>query len=386
MKRPTIADIAREAGVSKGAVSYALNGQPGVSRDHPRADHRDRRRDGVPAQHRRPRPRRRRGQGGRADPAPAAAARSAWSRSSWSSSAASRRELSTHSYAPAAADGDRPRRGDRRLPALVERPQRGRRAAVRRAHRRRAHRRAAELRLPAVVVGPPTASGALARIWSDDGVSLVEAVEYLAALGHRRIARVAGLSDLAHTELRNEAFAAASARPRPHRRRHLATDYTGEDGARATRRLLAPPPGPRRCCTTTTSWRSPGCPWPRRWASTCPPTCRSSPGTTHRSAALVHPPLTALSRDIAAYGTHAARLLLAAIAGEPVASVQDEPAHLNPAGQHRPGAGPAPAAPGLSAARRAGQGLRPPARPGRCWSAPPARRRGRGPRPATRRR
>src|SRR5690349_24775040 len=33
VKRPTIADIAREAGVSKGAVSYALNGQPGVSEE-----------------------------------------------------------------------------------------------------------------------------------------------------------------------------------------------------------------------------------------------------------------------------------------------------------------------------------------------------------------
>ncbi|MDR3081943.1 MAG: LacI family transcriptional regulator [Streptomyces sp.] len=31
MKRPTIADIARQAGVSKVAVSYALNDQPGVS-------------------------------------------------------------------------------------------------------------------------------------------------------------------------------------------------------------------------------------------------------------------------------------------------------------------------------------------------------------------
>ena len=30
-QRPTIADIAQRAGVSKGAVSYALNGQPGVS-------------------------------------------------------------------------------------------------------------------------------------------------------------------------------------------------------------------------------------------------------------------------------------------------------------------------------------------------------------------
>lgn len=32
-RRPTIADIAHAAGVSKGAVSYALNGQPGVSDD-----------------------------------------------------------------------------------------------------------------------------------------------------------------------------------------------------------------------------------------------------------------------------------------------------------------------------------------------------------------
>ena len=31
MKRPTIADIAARAGVTKAAVSFALNGQPGVS-------------------------------------------------------------------------------------------------------------------------------------------------------------------------------------------------------------------------------------------------------------------------------------------------------------------------------------------------------------------
>ena len=32
-RRPTIADVARHAGVSKGAVSFALNGRAGVSQE-----------------------------------------------------------------------------------------------------------------------------------------------------------------------------------------------------------------------------------------------------------------------------------------------------------------------------------------------------------------
>jgi DNA-binding LacI/PurR family transcriptional regulator len=31
VKRPALADVARRAGVTKAAVSFALNGQPGVS-------------------------------------------------------------------------------------------------------------------------------------------------------------------------------------------------------------------------------------------------------------------------------------------------------------------------------------------------------------------
>src|SRR5690606_14605312 len=45
---------------------------------------------------------------------------------------------------------------------------------------------------------------------------------------------------------------------------------------------------------------------------------------------LVHPPLTALSRDIPAYGAHAARRLLDVIAGRPSGSWQDETAQLTP--------------------------------------------------------
>ena len=57
-----------------------------------------------------------------------------------------------------------------------------------------------ELGLPAVVIGGPGGTGALASVWSDDAAALTETVEYLVALGHRRIARVGGLPNLLHTE------------------------------------------------------------------------------------------------------------------------------------------------------------------------------------------
>ena len=49
-----------------------------------------------------------------------------------------------------------------------------------------------ELGLPAVVIGGPGHHGRLPAVWSDDGSAMAMVVEYLAALGHRRIARVAG--------------------------------------------------------------------------------------------------------------------------------------------------------------------------------------------------
>ncbi|MDR7281186.1 substrate-binding domain-containing protein, partial [Catenuloplanes atrovinosus] len=51
---------------------------------------------------------------------------------------------------------------------------------------------------------------------------------------------------------------------------------------------------------------------------------------------LVHPALTALSRDIPGYGGRAARLLLDAVAGARVAPAQTETAHLTPRGSTAP--------------------------------------------------
>src|SRR5690606_39032526 len=63
---------------------------------------------------------------------------------------------------------------------------------------------AAEAGLPAVVVGDPSVAGGLTSVWTDDAASMREAVRHLAGLGHRRIARVAGLEALAHTRIRDD--------------------------------------------------------------------------------------------------------------------------------------------------------------------------------------
>src|SRR4051812_39605646 len=55
------------------------------------------------------------------------------------------------------------------------------------------------LGLPTVVVGGPVANGALPAVWHDEASVIVEAVQYLAALGHRRIAQVAGVAEFVHT-------------------------------------------------------------------------------------------------------------------------------------------------------------------------------------------
>jgi hypothetical protein len=79
---------------------------------------------------------------------------------------------------------------------------------------------------------------------------------------------------------------------------------------------------------------------------------------------LTHPPLTALSRDIPAYGAHAARLLLSAVHGERVAGMRDETAHLSPRGSTAPPAATADQAATPAAGQAAAPSARRPRAPG----------------------
>lgn len=335
MKRPTIADIARRAGVSKGAVSYALNGQPGVSEQ-------TRRRILSIAEE--------------IGWSPHSAARQLSGAAANTVGLALRRparvlglepfymelisgveaELSARSYAlmlQVVADPDAEievyRRwwGERRVDGVLV------------CDLRIADPRVPvleQLRLPAVVVGGPDGVGGLASVWNDDAAALVEALEYLVALGHRSVARVGGLPDLRHTRARTDAFDRACERLGLGRAVTVSTDYSGEEGSRATRRLLSTQPRPTAVIYDNDIMAIAGLAVAQEMGLSVPGELSIVAFNDSPLCQVVHPPLTALTRDIPGCGGLAARHLLAVIGGTAAGPVQDSTARLTPRGSTAP--------------------------------------------------
>jgi DNA-binding LacI/PurR family transcriptional regulator len=291
VKRPTIADIAREAGVSKGAVSYALNDRPGVS-DQTRA------RILAIAE-----------------------------RLGFQASAAAR----ALAGAPAKVVGLALRRPASTLgvePFFMELIS-GLEAEL--------STRSYALLLQLVPEDDPAAEIEVYRQWwiegRVDGVLLCDV--------RADDPRVAAVSELAHTTARSRAFAEACARLGVTEATTVCTDYTGQAGADRTRELLRRPSRPTAIVYDNDIMAIAGLAAARELGFAVPAELSIVAWDDSPVCGLVHPPLTALTRDIVAYGANAARLLLAVIAGEPVRSRLDEPAHLIARASTAPPPGPA---------------------------------------------
>ena len=102
----------------------------------------------------------------------------------------------------------------------------------------------AELGLPAVVIGPDIANDYLPAVGVDDGPGITAAVEHLIELGHTDIAHVSGPSRMVHGQSREAAWAAALEKAGLPRGQCVEADFSAEAGAAATRMLLdsAQPP------------------------------------------------------------------------------------------------------------------------------------------------
>ncbi len=335
MKRPTIADIARRAGVSKGAVSYALNGQPGVSAA-------TRKRIVAIAEEIgfNPNSAARALSGASARAVGLAVCRPAriLGIEPWFMGLISgfEGELAARAYALTLQVVGSPEQeievyrrwwGERRIDGVIVTDLRENDIRLPVLH---------ELALPAVVIGGPSDTGSIAQIWSDDAGAINEAVRYLVMLGHRRIARVSGLPGLLHTQTRTNAFENICQSLGLTAAVTVPSDYTGEEGGRATRNLLIGDDRPTAIIFDNDVMAIAGLAVAQEMGLSVPGDLSIVAWDDSTLCRLVHPPLTALSRDIAEYGAHAARELLAAIDGNAVGDIEAGTAHLTPRGSTGP--------------------------------------------------
>ncbi|MFI6373476.1 LacI family DNA-binding transcriptional regulator [Streptomyces sp. NPDC050546] len=173
------------------------------------------------------------------------------------------------------------------------------------------------LGLPVVAVGHPSLTGGLTSVWTDDATAVTEAVRYLAALGHRRIARVGGAAALGHTAIRTAAFDEAAGALALAGAWQVATDFSGDAGARATRCLLtaAPPDRPTAIVYDNDIMAVAGLSVAAEMGLRVPDDVSLLAWDDSQLCRLTHPTLSAMSHDVHGFGADVARTLFSVITG-----------------------------------------------------------------------
>lgn len=326
MKRPTIADIARRAGVTKAAVSFALNGQPGVSsvtRERILAIA-----DEIGFQ---PNSAARALSDGRAGVFGLVIDRPA-------------RTLGVEPFFQQLISGIQAELAAARQPLLftVAEDQAAEIAMYRSWWAQRQvdgvflvdlqidDQRVGvleKLHMPTVVIGTPAGAGSLPAVWQDDAVAARSVVAHLTGLGHRRIARVTGPARFWHTKIRTDAFLAAS-RAAGAKPSCVEADYTGSRGAAETRYLLEQAEPPTAILFDNDLMAVSGLAAAQSMGVKVPAALSIVAWDDSHLCELVHPPLTALSRDVPAYGARAAQVLTSVAGGAEVGHVELAPSQL----------------------------------------------------------
>ena len=169
----------------------------------------------------------------------------------------------------------------------------------------------AKLGIPAVAVGhPDLVADRMPAVWTDDATAVQHAVRYLAVLGHRRIARVGGDPDFGHTAIRTRALKDTARELGLEPPRTITTDFSGEEGARATRALLVGPDRPTALLYDNDIMAVAGLSVAQEMGLHVPRDVSIIAWDDSQLCRLTRPTLSALGHDIFAFGAHAARNLL----------------------------------------------------------------------------
>ncbi|QDP94864.1 LacI family transcriptional regulator [Microlunatus elymi] len=320
-RRPTIADVADRAGVSKGAVSFALNGSPGVSEQtrerikkaaddlgwHPHHAARSLRQSraesvGMIVN----RPMRTLG----VEPFYAQL-------SSGLSAELAEHGISLQTFIVGSVEEELAsyRRWwlERRVDGFVlmdPTPDDPRTAALN------------DLELPGVVIGEPETAGGLSSVWADDTAAMRSCLDHLVGLGHRRIAHVCGTASYLHTQRRIRVLRNARRRGDLEWTRSLATDYSDHQSSDLTRKLLAGDFGATAVIYDSDVMALAGLAALQESGIAVPEEMSLVSFDDSPLTRLTHPPLTALHRDTFEFGSIVARTLIESMAQRKPVTVQ----------------------------------------------------------------
>lgn len=179
-----------------------------------------------------------------------------------------------------------------------------------------------ETGIPAVVVGDPSVAAGMTTVWTDDAVGMRQAVEHLAALGHRRVTRVAAPRRYAYTAIRDEAFE-RSARAAGIEHAIVHTDLSQDSGATAAHAVLSSARAPSGLIFDNDIMAVAALTAAHGRGLSVPDDVSIVAWDDSLLCRLVAPALTALGHDVVALGAHAARRLLDVIDGAQQSVHQD---------------------------------------------------------------
>jgi DNA-binding LacI/PurR family transcriptional regulator len=322
--RPTIRDVARAAGVSKGTVSFVLNGRPGVAEDT-RVRILDVARElGWTPSHR-----------GRAlSVSKALAVGLVLARPP--------ELLGADPFFPAFIAGvEATLSGLGQVLVLQVVPDSDEEAAYRRLAAdgrvdgvflldlRVGDRRIAllrELGMPAVTIAQPDVPSEFPALLVDDRPGIAAAVRHLVELGHRRIGHVAGPAHFLHGQVRRQAWEQALADAGLPAECVAEADFSPAGGARATRALLAKQP--TAIVYANDLMAIAGLSVAQEHGVAVPAQLSVTGFDNTDLAGYVNPPLTTVRTDPFRWGRTAAAALLDLIDGNPIGDLSVPPSEL----------------------------------------------------------
>ncbi len=181
--------------------------------------------------------------------------------------------------------------------------------------------------LPAVLLGGPVKGATLPMLWSDHAGDAALVVRHLHELGHRHIAHIGGPREFVHERGRSRGVLAA-ARKLGMTAQSVPATYTGPETAAVTRRLLAGDDAPTALVFGSEHMTLEGIAAAREFGLQVPRDISVVSWDDSEVARLVHPSLTALGRDTPAFGRLAADVLLDLIGGNNRGRVPVSPSSL----------------------------------------------------------